>query len=207
MQRCRTRISAPFFQISNCSFQLSPSTPQASAALVQTRLWFRGYQVRNPPSFGRCRLGPEGGVGDPMLPTQKGRKVCLLWLQVGSAVPARSARGEGAFLEGQASPTSLFWASPEQLEPLRAPGVRPFQPKPTGTCTAPSHFLGGSPRPQSSAREDFCEDRLRAGLIEGDGVCYPAAGCRRRKEVALTNKREPDYYQPRGPVCRVQSPK
>lgn len=28
-----------------------------------------------------------------------------------------------------------------------------------------------------------------------------------RKEVALTNKREPDYHQPRGPVCRVQSPK
>lgn len=60
-----------------------------------------------------------------MLPTLKGRKVCLLWLQVGTAstVLARSARGEVSFLEGQASPPSLFWASPEQLEPLWAPQV------------------------------------------------------------------------------------
>lgn len=61
-----------------------------------------------------------------MLPTLKGRKVCLLWLQVGTAstVTARSARGEVSFLEGQASPPpSLFWASPEQLEPLWAPQV------------------------------------------------------------------------------------
>lgn len=145
-----------------------------------------------------------------MLPTQKGRKVCLLWLQVGSAapVPARSARGEGTFLEGQASPTSLFWASPEQLEPLRPHRCEALPPKAyRDTRTAPSHFPGGSPRPRSPAREDFCEDRLRAGLIESDGVGYPAPGCLRRKEVALTNKRDPDYRQPRGPVCRVQSPK
>lgn len=42
--------------------------------------------------------------------------------------------------------------------------------------------------------------------MEGAGVGYPAAGCP-RKEVALTNKREPGYHQPRGSVCRVQSPK
>lgn len=89
-----------------------------------------------------------------MLPTQKGRKVCLLWLQVGSTapVPARSARGEGTFLQGQASSASLFWASPEQLEPLRAPQVRgPSSQSLQGHVPPPATFPVALPPPISCA--------------------------------------------------------
>lgn len=41
LQRSRAPISAPVLQIPNRSFQSRPSTPQASAARAQTRLWFR----------------------------------------------------------------------------------------------------------------------------------------------------------------------
>lgn len=44
LQSNRAPISSPVLQIPNPSFQPRPSTPQASAARAQIRLWFRGVR-------------------------------------------------------------------------------------------------------------------------------------------------------------------
>lgn len=103
-----------------------------------------------------CWLGPGGGVRDPILPTQKGRKVCLLWLQVGSvsSVPAHSASGSvgvpGRAAISYAAPSSFTWAAgagspfllqlkgapPVQFLPLPPSFPSPASPGPCGDCAA-----------------------------------------------------------------------
>lgn len=119
-----------------------------------------------------CWFGPGGGVRDPILPTLKGRKVCLQWLQVGSLsyVPALVVRL--AFLEGLASPpTRLPLTSPGPQDLLGPTGGSLFLVQLKGSPLAPHPLSNPTPSPRPwLCRDCVARRRIVAGTGRGAGL-------------------------------------